>query len=79
MAKITVSVPDDMLDSVRRLAERSGTNVSALAARGLRDQLVAEALANHDRRQGMYPELAPLRRIRDEYAADQLTKFRHAS
>jgi hypothetical protein len=44
MAKITVSVPDSIADAAKSLADDTGTSVSALAARGLRNQ-VAEAAA----------------------------------
>jgi hypothetical protein len=45
MARLTVSVPDVVAEAAKSIADNTGTSVSALAARGLRDQVAAAAAA----------------------------------
>lgn len=47
MAKLTISVPDVVADAAKSIAEATGTSVSALAARGLRDRIAAAAAATY--------------------------------
>ncbi|HEY3007859.1 MAG TPA: hypothetical protein VGJ63_07305 [Micromonosporaceae bacterium] len=48
MAKLTITVPDAVADAAKRLARERGTSVSAMAARGLREQVAAAAALAYD-------------------------------
>ncbi len=58
MAKLTITVPDAVADAARRLADDRGTSVSALAARGLRDQVAAAAAAAYQPWLDAHPDIA---------------------
>lgn len=48
VAKLTITVPDAVADAAKRPARERGTSVSAMAARGLREQVAAAAAAAYD-------------------------------
>lgn len=58
MAKLTITVPDEIADAAKQVAEEQKTSVSALAARGLRDQVATAAAAAYAAWLSTDPELA---------------------
>jgi len=74
MAKISISIPDELIDAVRALAEADSTTVSGLAVRGMRRELLERAADNHRRRlaSGLYPGLDLFRARRVDPTIGQL-------
>ncbi len=71
MPKVTIHVPDSEIDAVRAFTEHyHGGNFSALVMKVVRDQMLRQAMLNHEQRlaSGLYPELVETRRLREEYA-----------
>lgn len=60
MAKLTITVPDQVADAAKRLAGQRGTSVSALAAQGLRNQVTAAAAASYREWLAANPDIAEM-------------------
>lgn len=72
MAKVTIHIPDEMYEQVMAFVDQSDSSLSALAVRGLRAQMVAHAVRNHEKRLANDSELAAWHRMRDEIVRQRM-------
>ncbi len=78
MPKVTIHIPDNEIDAIRAFTERyHGGNFSALVMKVIRDQMLRQAVINHEWRlaSGLYPELVEARRLREKYVEERRAEW----